>query len=60
MSFGVIILSQSIKRKQIYESIKNELSGRIMTEFARLETKTYSYLIDDDSGDEKGKRTKHV
>ena len=48
------------KSKKVIGSMKNELSGRIMTEFVRLETKTYSYLIDDDSGDKKGKGTKHV
>ena len=40
--------------------IKNELGGRIMTEFVRLGLKTYSDLIDDGSGDEKAKGTKIV
>ena len=36
--------------------MKNELRGKIITELARLRPKTYSYLIDDGSGDKKLKR----
>ena len=37
---------------------KNKLSGQIMIEFVGLRAKTYSYLIDDDSEEKKGKGTK--
>ena len=35
-----------------------ETGGNIMTKFVVLRGKTYSYLIDDDSGDKKVKGTK--
>ena len=38
--------------------MKGELGGKIITEFVGLRPKTYSYLIDDDSGDKKAKGTK--
>ena len=38
--------------------MKNELGGNFMIEFTGLRPKTYSYLIDDDSGYEKAKSTK--
>ena len=40
--------------------MKNELGGKIMTKFVGLKTKTYSYLIDDDTEDKKAKYTKKV
>ena len=36
----------------------DELGGKIMTEFAALRPKTYSYLMDDGSSDKKAKGTK--
>ena len=33
--------------------MKDELGGRIITKFVGLRVKTYSYLIDDGSGDKK-------
>ena len=38
--------------------MKVQLGGKIMTEFARLGTNAYFYLIDDDSGDKKLKEQK--
>ena len=38
--------------------MKDELGGKIMTEFAALRPKIYSYLMDDDNSDKKGKGTK--
>ena len=37
---------------------KDELGGKIMTEFVGLRGKTYAYLMDDDSGHKKSKGTK--
>ena len=38
--------------------MKDELTGKFMTEFAALRPKTYSYLMDDGNGDKKTKGTK--
>ena len=38
--------------------MKYELGGRIMTEFARLRPKTYSYLTGNNNEDEKKKQKK--
>ena len=40
--------------------LKDELGGKIMTEFVGLRAKKYSYLIDDGSNDKKAKGTKNV
>ena len=40
--------------------MKGELGKKIMTKFVALRGKTYSYLIDDSSGDKKAKGTKKV
>ena len=38
--------------------MKDGLEGKIMTEFAALKPKTYSYLMDDGKNDKKAKGTK--
>ena len=38
--------------------MKDELGGKIMTEFAALRPKTYSYLTDDGKNDKKAKGTR--
>ena len=38
--------------------MKDELGGKIMTEFVTLRPKTYSYLMDDGNGDKKAKGKK--
>ena len=38
--------------------MKDKLGGKIMTEFAALRPKTYSYLMDDSNSDKKAKGTK--
>ena len=38
--------------------MKDELGGKIMTQFVELRAKTSSYLIDDDSKNKKAKGTK--
>ena len=46
------------KNKKVIGLMKDELGGKIMTEFAALRPKTYSYLLDDDGSDKKAKGTK--
>ena len=46
------------KNKKVIGLMKDELGGKIMTEFATLRPKTYSYLMDDGNSDKKAKRTK--
>ena len=38
--------------------MKDELGGKVVTEFVALRPKTYSYLTDDDKEDKKAKGTK--
>ena len=47
------------KNKKVISVMKDELGGKIMKGFVGLRTKTYRYLIDDGSEDEKAKSTKH-
>ena len=46
------------KNKKVIELTKDELGGKIMTEFVALRPKTYAYLMDDDSEVKKAKGTK--
>ena len=46
------------KNQQFIGLMKDELGGKIMTEFVALRPKTYSYLIDDYSEAKKAKGTK--
>ena len=46
------------KNKKIIGLMKDELGGKIITEFVTLRPKTYSYLNDDGKEDKKAKGTK--
>ena len=46
------------KNKKIIGLMKDELGGKIITEFVTLRPKTYSYLTDDCKEDKKAKGTK--
>ena len=46
------------KNKKVIGLMKDELGGKIMTEFVALRPKTYSYLTDDRKEDKKAKGTK--
>ena len=46
------------KNKKVIGLMKDELGGRVMTEFVALRPKTYSYLTDDCKEDKKAKGTK--
>ena len=47
-----------VKNKKVIGLMKDELGGKIITEFGTLRTKTYSYLTDDGKEDKKAKGTK--
>ena len=44
--------------KKVIRLMKDELGAKVMTNFAGLRVKTYTYLIDDSSEDKKSKRRK--
>ena len=46
------------KNKKLIRLMKDELGGKIITEFITLRPKTYSYLTDDGKEDKKAKGTK--
>ena len=47
------------KNKKVIGLMKDELGGKIITEFVALRPKTYSYLMDDGGSDKKAKGTKN-
>ena len=48
------------KNRKVIGLMKDELGRKIMTEFAALPAKTYSYLMDDGGSDKKAKGTKKM
>ena len=48
------------KKLKVIGLMKDELGGKIMTEFVRLIPNTYSYLRDDCGGDKKDKGPKNT
>ena len=53
-------LDPQVKIKKVIWLMKDELGGKIMTEFVGLRPKIYPYLIDDGSGDKTAKGTKNA
>ena len=48
------------KNKKVIRMFKDELRGKIMTEFCALRAKAYSYKLDDDTENKKAKGTKKM
>ena len=57
-NYEVDIPLPKTKNKKVIGLMKDELGGRIMTEFVALRQKAYYYLMDDDSEAKKVKGTK--
>ena len=49
-----------LEEKQVIGLMKDELDANLMTEFATIKPKTYSYLIDNDDENKNGKDKKKV
>ena len=47
------------RNKNVIRLMRDELGGKIMSKFVGLSVKTYIYLLDDGSKDEKAKGTKN-
>ena len=47
----------SEKKQKVIGLMKDQLSGKTMTEFVALRSKTYSYLMDNCNSDKKAKGT---
>ena len=54
----MIVTLPTGKNKKVIGLMKDELGGKIMTEFVALRPKSYSYLTDDFKEDKKAKWTK--
>ena len=48
------------KNEKVTGLMKDESGGKIMTKFAAIIPKTYSYLMEDDNSDKNAKGTKNV
>ena len=57
-SYGVNRPLPIAKNKKVIGLMKDELGGKIRTEFVALKPKSYTYLADDGGGDKKAKGTK--
>ena len=58
INYEVVRLLPIVKNKKVVALMKDELEGKVMTEFVSFRPKTYSYLIDDDNEAKKAKGTK--
>ena len=49
-----------VMNRKVIDLIKDEVGGKIITEFVAVRPKTYSYLIEDDNNAKKAKGTKKM
>ena len=60
---ALLFVLERIKKgmnKKVIGLMKDELEGKIITEFVALRPKTYTYLTDDDKNIKKAKGTKKL